>query len=98
MLKAMELRAQGLMAMADIDDHRSGRCSTPQFVLATCRAYYLAKSSRQDADGYRCAIEKYLGFPLPLREDWTLEQWADYVAKRKSAADQLTGDHLPVFN
>ena len=98
MVKALELRAQGSMAMADIEDHRSGRCSTPQFVLATCRAYYLARSSQQDAEGYRCTIEKYLGFPLPLREDWTLEQWTDFVMKRKSSADQLTGNHFPIFN
>ncbi len=94
----LQIRSQGLMAQEDIKDHKAGRCQTSQLVLAACRAYYLARASDQDAEGYRAAIEKHLGFPLPLSEDWTYEQWMEFVAKRKQAADESKGLHRPILN
>lgn len=86
------------MAQADIEDHKAGRCQVPQLVLVACRTYYLARASGQDADGYRTAIEQYLGFPLPLRDDWTIEQWMEFVAARKQAADESRDLHRPIFS
>lgn len=96
-MTTITLRAAGRLAEADIEDHKAGRCQIPQFVLAACRTYYLARASDQDAEGYRTAIENYLGFPLPLREDLTLEQWTVFVGARKQLASQSAG-HAPIYN
>jgi hypothetical protein len=91
------MKRTGQLAQSDIAAHSARKVTTAALVLAACRAYYLSKNSDLDAEGYRAVMEGYLGFPQPVREEWTIDDWDVFLASRQMQSAVAAGKHDPIF-